>query len=90
MIEKGTSIGKEMTKLYLESTDYPNPPTNLRDWSQKHMELVSTIHNLSLYYNKKNVGIWDKTSRITLFENDIMQYEMVLESLRDIDSSINA
>ncbi len=90
LIEKGTSIGVEMTKLYLESTDYPNPPTNLRDWSQKHMELVSTIHNLSLYYNKKNVGIWDKTSRITLFENDIRQYEMVLESLRDIDSSINA
>lgn len=90
LIEKGTSIGKEMTKLYLESTDYPNPPTNLRDWSQKHMELVCTIHNLSLYYNKKSVDIWDKTSRITLFENDITQYEMELESLRDIDSSINA
>ena len=66
----------------------PIPPKELHDWAQIHTELACTIHDMSLFYDRKYLKTWESENRKWLLTNAIKRYEMELEELKAADSKI--
>ena len=81
-------INIEISKWFLKQSDLPIPPKELHDWAHIHTKLSCTIHDFSLFYDKKNLTIWKSENRKWLLQNAIKQYEMELEELKMADKLI--
>ena len=52
------------------------------NYSNIQGQLTGTIHDFSLYYNKKYLDKWTSENRIHLMNSSIKRYEADLEELR--------
>lgn len=89
LVSRVEPIGKQISMLFFKHNDLPLAPRRLHDWSQKHDQIISTIHNFSLFYNQEYLDTWDYDRRKWLMKNAIMQYERELEMLKQADGLIN-
>lgn len=81
-------LNKKITHLFFLQSDLPYPPKELHDWSNAHTLIAGTIHDFSLYYDKKNLKIWTTENRIALMDSAIARYENDLENLKALEKSI--
>lgn len=77
-------LNNEIADLFFQQSDLPYPPKELHKWSHTHTELASIIHDFSLFYNRKHIGIWNSENRIHLMNSSISRYEEKLEMIRKI------
>ncbi len=88
LIDAVAPICDEILKLYIKQSDFPMPPAELHGWAQAHTELANTIHDFSLFYNKRYMDKWTKDNREMLCLNTIKRYTEELEKLRIIDGTV--
>ncbi len=88
LIDSVAPLNIEISKWFLKQSDLPIPPKELHDWAHIHTKLSCTIHDLSLFYDKKNLKTWKNENRKWLLQNAIKQYEMELEELKAADKLI--
>ena len=78
----------EINKWYFKETSLDIPPNSLHEWSQVQMELAGSLHDCSLYYNKKFLDKWTADNRKWLMNNSIKQYETDLEKYKQLDAEV--
>ena len=88
LIDSVAPFNIEISKWFLKQSDLPIPPKELHDWAHIHTKLSCTIHDFSLFYDKKNLKTWKSENRKWLLQNAIKQYEMELEELKAADKLI--
>lgn len=88
LIDSVAPLNIEISKWFFKQSDLPIPPKELHDWAQIHTKLACTIHDMSLFYDRKNLKTWESEKRKWLLTNAIKQYEMELEELKAADSMI--
>ena len=88
LIDRVAPLNIEISKCFFKQSDLPIPPKELHDWAHIHIRLSCTIHNFSLFYDKKNLKTWKSENRKWLLQNAIKQYEMELEELKIADKLI--
>ena len=88
LIDSVAPLNIEISKWFLKQSDLPIPPKELHDWAHIHTKLSCTIHDFSLFYDKKNLKTWKNENRKWLLQNAIKQYEMELEELKAADKLI--
>ncbi|NLB81498.1 MAG: caspase family protein [Clostridiaceae bacterium] len=88
LIESVIPINAEISKWYFKQMNLPIPPIELKEWAQVHINLSCAIHDLSIFYDRRNTEIWEANSRKWLMKNAIKQYEIELEKLKRADRSI--
>ncbi len=85
LIEAVAPINTEISNLFFKQSDLPVPPKELHDWAHAHTCIAGTIHNFSLFYDKKYLAKWKPENRKYLMDSSIVQYETELEELKEID-----
>ena len=88
LIDNVAPLNIEISKWFFKQSDLPIPPKELHDWAHIHTKLACTIHDMSLFYDRKNLKTWESENRKWLLTNAIKQYEMELEELKAADSKI--
>lgn len=88
LIDKVAPINIEISKWFFKQSDLPIPPKELHDWAHIHTKLSCTVHDFSLFYDKRNLQKWTSENRKWLLQNAIKQYEMELEELKVADKLI--
>lgn len=88
LIDRVEPLNIEISKWFFMQSDLPIPPKELHDWAHIHTKLSCTIHDFSLFYDKKNLKTWKSENRKWLMQNAIKQYEMELEELKTADKII--
>ena len=88
LIDSVAPLNIEISKWFFKQSDLPIPPKELHDWAHIHTKLSCTIHDFSLFYDKKNLKTWKSENRKWLLQNAIKQYEMELEELKTADKLI--
>ena len=69
-------------KYYFAETELPISPIELKDWSQCCSNLAATIHDFTLFYNKKYLSGRDYKNRIACMNITINRYYEDLEALK--------
>lgn len=88
LIESVSPLNAEISKWFFKQIDLPIPPNELHDWAQTHTKIACTIHDFSLFYDKKNLSTWESENRKWLLNNAINQYGIELEELKTVDKLI--
>lgn len=57
----------------------------MNTWARIHTKLFCTIHDFSLFYDRKYLKTWKSENRKWLLANAIKRYEMELEELKTAD-----
>lgn len=78
----------KITSLYFMLNDMDVPPKELHDWFQAHIQISSTIQDLTLFYDKRFEGKWTTENKIYLVNSTIKRYSEELENLKTIDTEI--
>lgn len=77
-------------KNYLKYTDLEIAPKEIRDWNLACMSLFSTIHDFTLFYNKKYKSQRDSKNRIACMDIAIKRYYVDLEKVANLEKgSVN-
>lgn len=58
LIEAVSSLNGEISVWFFKQIQLPIPPNELHEWANAHTQIACTIHDLSLYYSKSNLGTW--------------------------------
>jgi hypothetical protein len=69
-------------KYYFEETDLAIPPIELKEWSQCCSNLSATIHDFTLFYNKRYLSTRTTDNRIACMNITISRYYEDLEALK--------
>ncbi|RAN85245.1 caspase family protein [Bacillus sp. SRB_331] len=85
LIEKIEVIIPEIEKYYFLSGDLDIAPDELYDWHQACIGLFGTIHDFTLFYNKKNMEQRTPENRKTCMEMTIKQYYSDLEAIKKLE-----
>lgn len=88
LIDSVAPLNTEISKWFFKQSDLPIPPKELHDWANIHTKLACTIHDFSLFYDRKNLKTWKSENRKCLLKNAIKQYETELEELKVADNMI--
>ncbi len=88
LINSVVPLNIEISKWFFKQSDLPKSPNELHDWAHIHKKLSCTIHDFSLFYDKKNLKTWKSENRKWLLKNAIKRYEMELEELKIADKLI--
>lgn len=80
-IEEVSPICEQIDILYRKQSNLPVAPDNLCDWAQANIEIACSIHDISLFYNKRYYEKWGSQNRELLMKNSIKRYERGLEKL---------
>ena len=88
LIDSVAPLNIEISKWFFKQSDLPIPPKELHDWANIHTKLACTIHDFSLFYDRKNLKTWKSENRKWLLKNAIKQYETELEELKAADNVI--
>lgn len=89
LIDELDTIVSEVNEYYLKSTDFAIPPDDIKDWSEACSLLFGTIHDLSLYYNKKYFSQRTAANRKACMELTISRYYTDLESVRRLEKVLS-
>lgn len=84
LIDSVAPLNIEISKWFFKQSELPIPPKELHDWAHMHTKLSCTIHDFSLFYDRKNLQTWKSENRKWLLKNAIKQYELELEELKVI------
>lgn len=71
-------------KYYFEETDLAIPPIELKVWSQCCANLSATIHDFTLFYNKRYLSTRTPDNRIACMNITVSRYYEDLEALKKI------
>ncbi|EES73132.1 hypothetical protein POTG_02232 [Paenibacillus sp. oral taxon 786 str. D14] len=82
------SLVSEVESYYIKSTDLPIPPDDIKDWREACSLLFGTIHDLSLYYNKKYLSQRTTANRKSCMEMTISRYYSDLENVRRLEKDV--
>lgn len=82
LIDSVEPLNQEIEALYFQQRDLPHPSKEVHEWANKCTQLTGTIHDFSLYYNKKYLDKWTRENRRHLMNSSIKRYEADLEELR--------
>ena len=88
LIDSVAPLNIEISKWFFKQSNLPIPPKGLHDWANIHTKLACTIHDFSLFYDRKNLKTWKSENRKWLLKNAIKQYETELEELKAADNII--
>ncbi len=88
LIDSVAPLNIEISKWYFKQSELPIPQKELHDWAHIHTMLSCTIHDFSLFYDRKNLEIWESENRKWLVANAIKKYETELEELKVADTLI--
>lgn len=69
-------------KYYFEETDLAIPPIELKEWSQCCSNLSATIHDFTLFYNKRYLSTRTPDNRIACMNISMNRYYEDLEVLK--------
>lgn len=75
-------------KYYFEKTNLDIPPIELKTWSQCCSNLAGTIHDFTLFYNKKYLSSRTSQNRIACMNMTINRYYEDLEALKKAKAEI--
>lgn len=89
LIESVSTINTEIEKLYFTQSDFPIASKKLHDWQNAYTQLASTIHDLSLFYNKRYLNRRDSKNRKIVTELTIKSYNECLEKIKAMDTEFN-
>lgn len=87
-IDSVVPLNVEISKCFFKQSDLPIPPKELHDWEHIHTKIFCTIHDFSLFYNRKGLRTWDCENRKRLLQDAIKQYEIELEELKEADKLV--
>lgn len=85
LIETVSPLNSEISLWFFKQSDLPIPPNELHDWAHVHTKIACTIHDFSLFYDKKHLDTWPTENRKWLMSNAIKRYEIELEELREME-----
>ena len=88
LIEIVAPLNDKIETWYFKQTELPIAPKELNDWSHCNTKIACTIQDFSLFYNKKNLNIWNTDSRKYLMKDAIKRYEDDLEELKKFEKMI--
>ena len=90
LVDNVAELNDIISGLFLQQSDLPYPPKELREWSNRHAAITASIHDFSLFFNKKYMGKWKSENRIYLMDAAIKRYESDLEMLQTAEKQINS
>ncbi len=88
LIDIVTPLNNEISLWFFKQTNLPIPLKELDDWSHIHTKIACTIHDFSLFYDRKNLNTWPSENRKRLMSDAIKRYETELEELKAIERTI--
>ncbi len=88
LIESVAPLNIEISKWYFKQSDLPIPPNELHSWAHIHTKIACTVHDFSLFYDRKNLETWKSGNRKWLLNNAIKNYQVELEELKKADKAI--
>lgn len=83
LMDNVEKISQRIRKLYLEYTDLPIVPVELKNWESAYSNLAATIDDFCLCYDKNNKR--DSNNRFALTEQTIRRYYYDLEKIKEVD-----
>ncbi|MCR5636996.1 MAG: caspase family protein [Clostridiales bacterium] len=75
-------LNRKLAKWYFIQGDLPVAPIELHDWAEANIQIVNTIHDLSLFYNEDSINTWNSDNKRWLVQNTIDKYTKELEVLK--------
>ncbi|MED1421269.1 caspase family protein [Bacillus smithii] len=78
----------EINKYVVESQNLNIPPDEIRDWSQACADLIGTIYDFTLFYNRKYLSQRTLENRKSCMEMAIKQYLLDLEKVRSLEEKL--
>ncbi len=81
-------FNNQTSVLFFKQSDLPIPPNELHNWANVHTKIACTIHDFSLFYDRKNLNTWPAENRKWLMSDAIKRYEIELEELKAIDRTV--
>jgi hypothetical protein len=88
MFERMDILIPEIEKAYYEETQLGIAPKELHDWQQRCSALAGTIHDFTLFYNKKYITQRTSKNREDCMEITIQRYYNDLEDLIELERKI--
>lgn len=88
LIDSVAPLNIEISKWFFKQSELPISTKELHDWAHIHTKISCTIHDFSLFYDRKNLQTWKSENRKWLLKNAIKQYELELEELKVADKII--
>lgn len=79
----------KIDEFYYECGNLPIPPDDCMDYEQVCQNIFTTIHDISLYYSKKELETWPKKNREWLMQNTIKRCHEELRKLEFEESKIH-
>lgn len=89
LVDSVEELNETISALYFQQSDLPYAPKELREWSNAHTSIAGSIHDFSLFYNKRYMEKWKPENRIYLMDAAIKRYESDLEALRVAEKQIS-
>lgn len=83
LMDNVEKISQRIRKLYLEYTDLPIVPVELKNWESAYSNLAATIDDFCFCYDKNNKR--DSNNRFALTEQTIRRYYYDLEKVKEVD-----
>jgi hypothetical protein len=84
-IEIMNTISPKIDKYYMKSTELDIAPDDIYDWDQSCNSIFGTIHDFTLFYNKRGIKERTKKNRMNCMEMTIKRYYSDLEKIREIE-----
>lgn len=78
----------ELDKYYFMSMDLEIAPDEIYDWNQACAELFGTIHDFTLFYNKKYISQRTIKNRKACMEITVTQYYSDMEKVRKLEKEL--
>ncbi len=78
----------KINKYVVESQNLNIPPDEIRDWSQACADLIGTIYDFTLFYNRKYLSQRTLENRKSCMEMAIKQYLLDLEKVRNLEEKL--
>jgi hypothetical protein len=69
----------------MKSTELDIAPDDIYDWDQSCNSIFGTIHDFTLFYNKRGIKERTKKNRMNCMEMTIKRYYSDLEKIREIE-----
>lgn len=76
-------LGIKITDLYMQQNDLPAVPIELYEWATFQIDIGATIQDFALFFDRKNLTLWNADNRKFLMEQSINRYQKDLERLKE-------
>lgn len=88
-IQAVEGYNSEINCVFLQQSNLPIAPIELHEWSMAHTKIACSIHDFSLFYNRKYMHKWTDDSRIWLLNDALKRYTEDLDCLKFFKDGVN-